>query len=113
MNPNASKFIDKLYALVDRQIIKLNDKAYWYKTEKYPPEICGLKYMKYTDPLEEQIEDLRKWKKASQHAEYMLGEIETLKAENSRLKIALLSAANTVAEYGEYGKAELIRRQAQ
>ena len=111
MNKNASKFVNKLYDRVDAEINRLENKVYYIRYEKYPEEIYGLRYMKYTDPIEQQIEDLRSWKTGSQYAQHLVGENKILKEDNFRLKTLALSAANTIAEYGEYGKAELIRRQ--
>ena len=112
MNKNASKFIDKLYASVDRQIIKLEDKIVQTR-ERWPYELYGLKADDKITQYDDEIRDLKRWKNGQESTQYLREIIKAKDEENARLKIALMGAANTLAEYGEDGHAKRLRMMAE
>ena len=112
MNKNASKFIDKLYAKVDARINKLEDKIVQTR-ERWPYELYGLKADDKITQYDDEIRDLKRWKNGQESTQYLREIIKTKDEENARLKIALMGAANTLAEYGEDGHAKRLRMMAE
>ena len=110
MDKNAAKFVDKLMARVDARINKLEEKIVQIQ-DRWPYELYGFKADNLVNQYDDEIQDLKRWKNGQESTQYLREIIKAKENEISSLKIALLSAANTIAEYGEYGKAELIRRQ--
>ena len=111
MSPSAEKWIKKnVLDRVDARINKLEDKIVQTR-ERWPYELYGLKADDKITQYDDEIRDLKQWKNGKESTQYLREIIKAKEDEINRLKILALSAANTIAEYGEYGKAELIRRQ--
>lgn len=112
MNKNASKFIDKLYAKVDLRINKLEEKSVQIQ-DRWPYELYGCKADNLVNQYDDEIQDLKRWKNGQESTQYLREIIKTKDEENARLKIALMGAANTLAEYGEDGHAKRLRMMAE
>ena len=110
MDKNAAKFVDKLMARVDARINKLEEKIEQIQ-DRWPYELYGCKADNLVNQYDDEIQDLKRWKNGKESTQYLREIIKAKENEIDRLKILALSAANTIAEYGEYGKAERIRRQ--
>ena len=112
MNKNAAKFVDKLMARVDARINKLEDKIVQTR-ERWPYELYGLKADDKITQYDDEIRDLKRWRDGKESTQYLREIIKTKDEENARLKIALMGAANTLAEYGEDGHAKRLRMMAE
>ena len=53
MKPEA--YVEKMKANIDKQIQKLEEKKKYYQYDKYDEAMYGLKYLQYTEKMDEEI----------------------------------------------------------
>ena len=106
-----SKAIDRAETVIQNRIYELQKKIENVK-ERWPEDMCGLRWMEKADAYQEEIDELISYQEAAKSSKGLQETAEKYKKESLKYKMMIEKACNKLYEYGEYTFADHLKYKA-